>query len=374
MKKDYYEVLGVSKNASLNEIKKAYRKLAIKYHPDKNPNNKKIAEEKFKEAAEAYEVLSNSEKRNNYDRFGHSGIGGGGRTGTGMNMEDIFTNFGDIFSDAFGDNFSGFGFGKSSRYKSTIRGSDLRIRVKVTLEEIFNGVYKKVKVKRLKIAKGVKFINCSSCNGTGQKIRITNTILGRMQTSSQCSLCLGTGKKVKNIPYGANKHGLIQKEELVSIKIPSGVSEGMHLKVSEKGNEAPFSGRPGNLIVLIEEIPHSNLKREGHNLHYDLYISFPEAVLGETKEVPLINGKKVRIKIEPGTQSGKTLRLRNKGLPKMDEYGNGNLLIHINVWTPKKINEEQKKFFERMKKNENFFPHPDNSEKSFFDRVKEMFS
>ncbi|WP_341653006.1 DnaJ C-terminal domain-containing protein [Blattabacterium cuenoti] len=371
MKKDYYEVLGVSRNASPEEIKKAYRKLAIKYHPDKNLDNKKVAEEKFKEAAEAYEVLSNPEKRQRYDKFGHSGIKGSG-LGSGMNMEDIFENFGDIFADAFGESFSSFGFGKSNRHK-TIKGSDLRIRVKLSLEEIANGIEKKVKVKRLKVAKGIQFKNCPSCNGTGQIVRVTNTILGRMQTTSQCRGCYGTGKIIENIPYGANKHGLIKEEELVNIKIPAGLTEGIQLKVSEKGNEAPFGGIPGDLIVLIEEIPNPKLKREGSNLHYDLYISFPDAILGALKEVPTINGK-ARIKIDPGTQSGKTLRLKNKGLPNLEGYGYGSLFIHVNVWTPKKINEEQRKFFEKMRKNENFLPHPGNSEKSFFDRVREMFS
>ncbi len=371
MKKDYYEVLGVSRNASPEEIKKAYRKLAIKYHPDKNLDNKKKAEEKFKEAAEAYEILSNPEKKQRYDKFGHSGVKGSSSS-SGMNMEDIFANFGDIFSDAFGEGFSGFGFGRSTRHK-TIKGSDLRIRVKLSLEEIANGVEKKVKVKRLKVAKGIKFKSCTSCNGTGQITRVTNTILGRMQTTSQCNICYGTGKIIENIPYGANKHGLIKEEELVNIKIPAGLTEGVQLKISEKGNEAPFDGISGDLIVLIEEIPHSKLKREGNNLHYDLYISFPDAILGALKEVPTISGK-ARIKIDPGTQSGKTLRLKNKGLPNLEGYGYGSLLIHINVWTPKKINEEQRKFFEKMRKNENFLPHPGNSEKSFFDRVREMFS
>ncbi|WP_185856167.1 molecular chaperone DnaJ [Blattabacterium cuenoti] len=371
VKKDYYEVLGISRNASSEEIKKAYRKLAIKYHPDKNLDNKKNAEEKFKEAAEAYEVLSNPEKRQRYDKFGHSGVKGSG-SGSGMNMEDIFANFGDIFADAFGEGFSSFGFGKSTRQR-TIKGSDLRIRVKLTLEEVANGIEKKVKVKRMKVARGVKFRTCTFCHGTGQITRVTNTILGKMQTTSQCNLCSGTGKNLENIPFGSNKHGLIKEEELVNIQIPAGLTEGIQLKVSGKGNEAPFDGIPGDLIVLIEEIPHPRLKREGNNLHYDLYISFPDAILGTLKEVPTINGK-ARIKIDSGTQSGKTLRLKNKGLPNLEGYGRGSLLIHVNVWTPKKINEEQRKFFEKMRKNENFLPHPGNSEKSFFDRVREMFS
>ncbi|AWU40037.1 molecular chaperone DnaJ [Blattabacterium punctulatus] len=372
MKKDYYEVLNISRNATSEEIKKAYRKLAIKYHPDKNPDNKKNAEEKFKKAAEAYEILGNPEKKQRYDKFGHSGIKGSRSGRSGMNMEDIFTNFGDIFADAFGEGFSNFGFGKSKRHQ-TIKGSDLRIRVKLTLEEIANGIEKKVKVRRLKVAQGVQFKNCTSCKGTGQITHIANTILGRMQTTSQCNICSGTGKNIEKIPYGANKHGLIKEEELVNIQIPAGLTEGIQLKVSEKGNEAPFNGIPGDLIILIEEISHPKLKREGNNLHYDLYISFPDAILGSSKEVPTINGK-ARIKIDPGTQSGKTLRLKNKGLPNIEGYGYGSLFIHVNVWTPKKINEEQRNFFEKMRKNENFFPHPGNSEKSFFDRVREMFS
>ncbi|WP_185869682.1 DnaJ C-terminal domain-containing protein [Blattabacterium cuenoti] len=371
VKKDYYEVLGIARNASSEEIKKAYRKLAIKYHPDKNLDNKKNAEEKFKEAAEAYEILSNTEKRKRYDKFGHSGVKGSSSSSE-MNMEDIFANFGDIFADAFGEGFSSFGFGRSARHK-TIKGSDLRIKVKLSLEEIANGIEKKVKVKRLKVAKGITIKNCYYCKGVGQTTRVTNTILGRMQTTSQCHSCSGIGKKIENIPYGANKHGLIKEEELVNIKIPAGLTEGIQLKVSGKGNEAPFGGIPGDLIVLIEEIAHPKLKREGNNLHYDLYISFPDAILGASKEIPTINGK-ARIKIDPGTQSGKTLRLKNKGLPNIEGYGYGSLLIHVNVWTPKKINEEQKKFFEKMRKNENFLPHPGNSEKSFFDRVREMFS
>ncbi|WP_185851059.1 DnaJ C-terminal domain-containing protein [Blattabacterium cuenoti] len=374
VKKDYYEVLGVSKNASSEDIKRAYRKLAIKYHPDKNPDNKKKAEEKFKESAEAYEVLSKPEKRQRYDKFGHEGLKGSSSE-SGMNMEDIFANFGDIFADAFGEGFSSFGFGKSTGHSRTIKGSDLRIRVKLTLEEVYRGIEKKVKVKRLKMAKGVRFKNCISCNGTGHITRITNTILGKMQTTSQCNICHGTGKRIENSPFGANKYGLIKEEELVNIKIPAGLSEGMQLKVSGKGNEAPYTynGFPGDLIVLIEEIPHSKLKREGCNLHYDLYISFPDAILGSLKEVPTISGK-ARIKIDAGTQSGKTLRLKNKGLPNIEGYGYGSILVHINLWTPKKINEEQRKFFEKMRRNENFLPHPGNSEKSFFDRVREMFS
>ncbi|XOD68684.1 MAG: molecular chaperone DnaJ [Flavobacteriales bacterium AspAUS03] len=373
-KRDYYDILDVPKNASTEEIKKAYRKLAIQYHPDKNRDNKKEAEEKFKEAAEAYDILGNDEKRQRYDRFGHTGVGGASGHGPGgMNMEDIFANFGDIFGDAFGGSFSGFGFGGTSSHQRVLKGGDLRIRVRLNLEEIIQGVEKKVKVKRMKVAPGVTFKTCNRCHGSGQISHMTKTILGRMQTTTSCSNCHGTGKIAANIPPGVNNQGLIKEEELVSIQIPPGLTEGIQLKVSGKGNEAPFGGIPGNLLVLIEEIPHKTLKREGQNLHYDLYISFSEAALGTSKEVPIIDGK-ARINIEPGTQSGKTLRLKGKGLPNIEGYGHGDLLIHINLWTPQELNKEQKEFFKKMKENENFIPNPNHSEKSFFDRVREMFS
>lgn len=368
-KRDYYEILGVSRNASTEEIKKAYRKLAIKYHPDKNPTNKKQAEERFKEAAEAYEVLGNQEKRQRYDQFGHTGINVGQSGSSGMSMEDIFANFGDIFDGAFS------GLGGNSRSRQRIfKGSDLRIRVKLTLEEIFRGTEKKVRVKRLKVAPGIKIQSCDKCKGTGNLTQITNTILGRMQTTTICVRCHGSGKIITNIPLGANSEGLIKEEELVNIKIPAGLTEGVQLKVSNKGNEAAFGGVPGDLLVLIEEIPHKFLKREGQNLHYDLYISYCDAVLGDSKEIPIIDDGKVRINIEAGTQSGKTLRLKGKGIPSIERYGRGDLLVHVNVWTPQELNKEQKEFFIKMKTHKNFMPNPGNLEKSFFDRVREMFS
>lgn len=367
-KRDYYDILGVSRNASTEEIKKAYRKLAIKYHPDKNPINKKQAEEKFKEAAEAYEVLGNKDKRQRYDQFGHTGINGTKSGSSGMSMEDIFSNFGDIFDGAF----SGLG-GNSRNRQRILKGSDLRIRVKLTLEEIFKGTEKKVRVKRLKVAPGIKFQTCDKCKGAGNITQITNTILGRMQTTTICGRCHGSGKSVTNIPLGANSEGLIKEEELVNIKIPAGLTEGIQLKVSNKGNEAPFGGIPGDLLVLIEEIPHKILKREGQNIHFDLYISYCDAVLGDLKEIPIIDGK-VRINIEAGTQSGKTLRLKGKGIPSIEGYKRGDLLVHVNVWTPQELNKEQKEFFKKMKNNKNFMPNPGNLEKSFFDRVREMFS
>ena len=371
-KQDYYEILGVSKSASKAEIKKAYRKMAIKYHPDKNPDDKG-AEEKFKLAAEAYEVLSDDNKRSRYDQFGHAafeGAQGGGGFG-GMNMEDIFSQFGDIFGGGFGG-FSGFGGGGGRTAR--VKGSNMRIRVKLTLEEIANGVEKKIKVRRKVKADGVEYKTCSTCNGSGQEIRISNTILGRMQTSTTCSTCSGAGEVIRNRPSGSDGQGLVIKEETVSISIPAGVSEGVQLKVGGKGNEAPGKNSiSGDLLVLIEELEHEALKREGNNIHYDLYISFSDAVLGSSKEIETVSGK-VKIKIDPGTQSGKILRLKGKGLPSLERYGNGDFLIHINVWTPQELNKEQRNFFEKMSEDENFKPSPNQSDKSFFDKVKDMFS
>ena len=371
MKQDYYEILGVSKDASTAEIKKAYRKKAIEYHPDKNPGDAK-AEEMFKKAAEAYEVLSNEDKRARYDRFGHqafeNGFGGSG----GMNMDDIFSQFGDIFGGAFGGGgFSGFGgFGGGQR---RVKGSNLRIRVALTLEEIANGVEKKIKVKRKIQAPGTTYKTCSTCNGSGQVTRITNTILGRMQTATPCTTCGGSGQMIDHRPAEADAQGLIMNEETVAIKIPAGVVEGMQLKVSGKGNDAPGNGVPGDLLVAIEEKEHEFLQREGDNLHYDLYISISEAVLGTSKEIETVSGK-VRIKIDEGIQSGKILRLRGKGIPNINGYGKGDILVHVNVWTPKTLNREQKDFFERMATDEHFQPKPEKSDKSFFEKVKDMFT
>ncbi|HIF83996.1 MAG TPA: molecular chaperone DnaJ [Flavobacteriaceae bacterium] len=369
MKEDYYDILGISKSASESEIKKAYRKKAIKYHPDKNPGDS-FAEENFKKAAEAYEVLSNSEKRSKYDQFGHSAFdGSGGFGGGGMNMDDIFSQFGDIFGSAFGGGFGGFGGGSQRRSK----GSNLRIRVSLELKEIVLGVEKKIKVKRKIKAKGVSYKNCSSCNGSGQVTRITNTILGRMQSASTCPSCNGSGQVIFNRPSNSDSNGLIVSEETVLVKIPAGVEDDMQLKVTGKGNDSVGDGIPGDLIVLIQENEHPTLKREGNNLHYDMYISISDAVLGISKEIETVTGS-VRIKLESGIQSGKILRLRGKGLTSLNSYGAGDLLVHINVWTPRILNKEQKLFFEQMKNNENFIPSPEKGEKSFFEKVKDMFS
>ncbi|NND88156.1 MAG: molecular chaperone DnaJ [Flavobacteriaceae bacterium] len=369
MKEDFYEILGISKNATAAEIKKAYRKKAVKYHPDKNPGDTK-AEEMFKKAAEAYEVLGNPEKKAKYDQFGHQAFEGGGFGGGGMNMDDIFSQFGDIFGGGGFSGFGGFGGGGGRR---TVKGSNLRIRVALTLEEIANGVEKKIKVKRKKVAQGTTYSTCGTCNGSGQVTRIQNTILGRMQTSATCSTCGGSGQTIDKKPANADAQGMITSEETVSIKIPAGVVDGMQLKVSGKGNDAPGNGIAGDLLVAIEEKPHATLSREGDNLHYDLYISISEAVLGVSKEIDTVTGK-VRIKIEPGVQSGKILRLRNKGVPSINGYGTGDLLVHVNVWTPKDITKEQREFFEKMSNDEHFQPNPEKDDKSFFEKVKDMFS
>jgi molecular chaperone DnaJ len=373
-KQDFYEVLNISKSASQAEIKKAYRKMAIKYHPDKNPDDKK-AEENFKKAAEAYEILSDENKKARYDQYGHQAFdgpqGGGGFGGGGMNMDDIFSQFGDIFGG--GGGFGGFGGGGGQR-QARVKGSNLRIRVKLTLEEIAKGVEKKVKVRRKVQADGVTYKTCPTCNGSGQQMRITNTILGRMQTAATCSTCMGAGEIIHNKPNGSDSQGLIVTEETVSINIPEGVTEGVQLKVGGKGNDAPGKKSiSGDLLVVIEEIQHDTLKREGTNIHYDLYINFSEAVLGTNKEVNTVTGK-VKIKIDSGTQSGKILRLKGKGLPSIESYGTGDFLIHINVWTPKELSKEQRQFFEKMSDDENFIPSPNKSDKSFFDKVKDMFS
>ena len=388
-KRDYYEILGVSKGASQDEIKKAYRKVAMQYHPDRNPGDK-TAEEKFKEAAEAYEILSDSDKRAQYDRFGHQAFGpgrsgaGGGYSGGGMNMDDIFSQFGDIFGD---DNPFGSFFGGSNRRSSGSRargqrGSNLRVKLKLNFEEIAKGAQKTIKVKKYVPCNtcggsGAKDKNsvqtCGTCGGSGQVRRVQNTFLGQMQTVTTCPTCNGEGSTVTHKCTACKGDGRVYGEETVTIDIPAGVQEGMQLSLSGRGNAGERGGSAGDLIVLIEEEPHPQLHRDGLNVAYDLHISIPDAVFGTQVEVPTIDGR-AKIKIPPGTQSGKIFRLKGKGFPNVNSYEKGDQLIQVNVWTPQHVSDEEKRMLEKLQASENFKPKPEKNDKSFFDKVREMFS
>ena len=371
MARDYYEILGVEKNASAEEIKKAYRQKAIKFHPDKNPGNKE-AEEKFKEAAAAYEVLSDPQKRAQYDRFGHQyqNAGGDGRPGGGgFNMDDIFEQFGDIFGG--GGSFGGFGGFQNSRGRT--KGSDLRILVKLTLEDIAFGANKNIKIKRKIVADGVTYQTCSVCKGAGQVIRTVNTMLGQMQTATTCANCKGSGKIIDHKPKEADGQGMIEKEEVVQIQIPAGVESGMELSMRGKGNAGVGGGSFGDLILVIEEIPDPNLQRDGDHLHYDLFINFADAALGAEVEVPTVGGK-AKIRIEAGTLSGTILKLRDKGLPNVNHRGKGDLMVHINVYTPKQLSKEEKEWLEKMRSSPNFIPEKNHKGKGFFSKMKDFFA
>ena len=382
-KRDYYEVLEVSKNATQDEIKKAYRKIALKYHPDRNPGDNE-AEEKFKEAAEAYEVLGNEEKKRRYDQFGHAGVGGaGGFSGGGMNMEDIFSQFGDIFGGGpFESFFGGGGFGGArTRRGQGKAGANLRIKVKLKLEEIAEGVEKKIKVKKYVRCHDCKgsgaqdassFNTCSHCGGSGVMRKITNTILGQMQTTSTCPYCDGSGRIISDKCKTCSGSGRTYDEETININIPAGVADNMQLSMSGRGNAGERGGPAGDLIIHIEEIEHEELVRDGNNVIYDLYLSIPDAALGTSVEVPSLGGK-VKVTIPKGTQSGKIFRLKGKGLPSVDAYGKGDQLIYVNVWTPKNLSAEEKKLLEKLKKSPNFQPKPTNEEPGFFEKVKSMF-
>jgi len=384
-KRDYYEILGVQKNASADEIKKSYRKVAMQYHPDRNPGDK-AAEEKFKEAAEAYEILSDADKKAQYDRYGHAGVssnGRGGFGGGGMNMEDIFNQFGDIFGDdLFGNFFGGGQRGRSGQRSRGIRGSNLRIKLRLTYEEIAKGVTKNIKVKKhigcsTCGGSGAKdkgsIQTCGTCGGSGQVRRVQNTFLGQMQTVTTCPACNGEGTTITAKCPACKGEGRVYGEETVGIDIPAGVQEGMQLNISGKGNAGERGGSTGDLIILIEEEQHKELQREGLNAAYDLHISFTDAVFGIQIEVPTIDGR-AKIKIPPGTQSGKIFRLKGKGFPAVNSYEKGDQLIHVNVWTPQHLTAEEKALLEKLSQAQNFKPHPDKNEKGFFDKIKEMFS
>lgn len=381
-KRDFYEILGVSRSASADEIKKAYRKKAIQYHPDKNPGDKD-AEEKFKEAAEAYEVLSDSNKRQRYDQFGHAGVngaaGGGGFNGGGMSMDDIFSQFGDIFGGHFGG-FSGFSSGFGGSRRRTRKGSDLRVKVKLTLKEIANGVEKKIKVKKYVSCKHCggtgadgadSMATCTTCHGSGTVTSVTNTILGQMQSTSVCPECGGEGKTIKKKCPHCNGEGIVQAEEIININIPAGVMEGMQLSMSGKGNAARRGGVNGDLLVVIEEEQHPELIRDESDLIYNLLISFPIAAMGGSVEVPTIDGK-AKVKIDPGTQPGKILRLRNKGLPSINRYGTGDLLVNVNVYIPEVLTQEEKDILSGLENKENFKPS-EKQKSRLFSKFRQMF-
>ncbi len=382
-KRDYYEVLGVARDATQDSIKKAYRKLAIKYHPDKNPDDKE-AEEKFKEAAEAYEVLSDNNKRARYDRYGHAGVSGnasGGFSG-GMTMEDIFQQFGDIFGDVGGSPFESFFTGGRGRTQARgQRGTNLRIKVTLTLEEIAGEVIKKIKVKKQITCdrcggSGAKDSNsvstCSTCRGSGYVRQVKNTFLGQMQTTITCPTCSGSGQQVTANCPKCKGDGRVYADETIELKIPAGVEAGMQLSLRGKGNAGLKGGPAGDLLINIEEKPHDFLKRDGMNVIFELYLNFADAALGTSVEIPTIDGK-ARIKIPAGTQSGKIFRLKGKGLPSVQSYDTGDQLIHVNVWTPKKLNDEEKALMEKLKTMPNFQPNPGKSEKGFFERFKDYF-
>jgi len=382
-KRDYYEVLGVSKNSSPDEIKKAYRKLALKYHPDKNPGNQE-AEAKFKEAAGAYEVLSNPSKKQKYDQFGHAGLGNqGGFGGGGMTMEDIFSHFGDIFGGGGFEDFFNFGGRGSSRSRRAVqRGTNLRIRVKLTLEEIAKGVEKKVKVNKLIVCQqcngsgssGSGSVNtCQTCNGRGQVSRVTSTFLGQMQTTSTCPNCNGEGEVITKKCPTCIGTGTVKGEEVISVKIPPGAMEGIQLSLNGKGNAAPRNGIAGDLIIVIEEIPHEHFVRDDINIYYEHYLSFPEAVLGTTIEVPTLDGK-ARVKVPVGTKPGKLFRLKNKGIPALNYPTHiGDLLIYINIWVPDKLNSKEKEQIQKLMGLDCLMPAENTKDENFFDRMKDFF-
>lgn len=382
-KRDYYEILEVGRDASPEELKKAYRKQALRYHPDKNPGNKE-AEDKFKEAAEAYEILSDPNKRKRYDQYGHAGMnnggGGFGGFGGGMSMEDIFSHFGDIFGG--GDPFSSFFGGGGRRGKAVNKGSNLRVKVKLTLEEIVQGVEKKIKVNKYVACStcrgtgargGSSYSTCSTCRGSGHVSKVTSTFLGQMQTTSTCPNCGGEGQIITDKCVDCAGNGIVKGDEVISIRIPAGVSEGMQLSMNGKGNAAARGGIPGDLIIQIEEIKHDYFERDGNNILYEHLISFPEAVLGSSAEIPTVEGK-VKIKIEAGTQSGKVLRLRGKGIPSINSYeGRGDFLISLVIYTPKNLSREERQALEKFEKSDNFKPRPGHHEKSIFTRMKDLF-
>lgn len=380
-KRDYYEVLGVGRNASPDELKKAYRKLALQYHPDRNPGDKE-AEEKFKEAAEAYDVLSNPDKKARYDQYGHAAFeGGAGGYSGGMDMNDIFSMFGDLFGGGGFGGFGGFGGGQQGRRRAAQRGSNLCIKVKLTLEEIEKGCEKKIKVAKYVPcktcggtgARNNNYETCPHCHGSGVVTEVRRTILGQMQTQSVCPHCGGEGRIIKDKCRDCNGEGIVRAEEIITINIPAGVYDGMQLSMSGKGNAAPHGGVPGDLIILVEEIPHDQFERQETNLYYNAYITFAQAAMGANIEIPTLSGK-VKMKIESGTPSGKVFRLKGKGMPEVNGYGRGDLLVCVNVWVPKSLSREEKEMLSKLDLSPNFQPNPSKQERGFFDKMKDLFN
>ncbi|MFA6807263.1 MAG: molecular chaperone DnaJ [Bacteroidales bacterium] len=383
-KRDYYEVLGVSKSATDDELKKSYRKLALKYHPDRNPDDKD-AEDKFKEAAEAYEILSNKEKKAKYDQFGHAGVDGQGfgGGGQGMNMDDIFSMFGDIFGGFGGGGFSGgFGGQRSRGGRRVSKGSSLRIKVKLSLEDIEKGVEKKIKVNKYITCnhchgsgakEGSDTATCTQCGGSGYITQVQRTILGNMQTQSVCPSCQGEGKIIKEKCTSCHGDGIVKSEEVITINIPAGVADGMQISFSGLGNAGARNGVNGDLIVSVEELPHEFFERDGNNICHQTYITVPDSILGTTIEVPTLGGK-AKFKIEQGMSSGKVYRLRGKGLPDVNGYGRGDILVRVDVWIPKSYSKEEKKMLETLQNSKNFEPNPSVKERSFFEKMKNMFN
>lgn len=382
-KRDFYEILGVPKNADQDVLKKAYRKVALKYHPDRNPDDKG-AEDKFKEAAEAYEVLSDADKRAKYDRYGHAGVNantGGFSGGAGMTMDDIFEHFGDVFGDS-GSPFDAFFGGSRKTGTKGQRGSNLRIKVGLTLEEIATGITKKIKVKKQLScdqcggsgAKDSKSVStCATCRGSGYVRQVKSTFLGQMQTTASCPTCNGNGQTITAVCMKCKGDGRMYAEETIDLEIPKGVAEGMQLSVRGKGNAGKAGGPSGDLIIVIEEIAHEEFVRDNNNIIYDLFLNFADAALGTSVLVPTLDGK-VKIKVPPGTQAGKIFRLKGKGINEVQGYNKGDQLINVNIWTPKALNDEERKILERIKTMPNFQPAPDKSEGGFFERMKDMFS
>ncbi len=386
-KRDYYEILGVPKNATADEIKKAYRKVAMQFHPDRNPGNKE-AEDKFKEAAEAYEVLSDADKKSRYDQYGHQGVGspsGGGGAGGysgNMNMDDIFRNFGDIFGE--GSPFESFFGGQTGQRRrgQGSRGTNLRIKVSLTLREAAEGVRKTIKVKKQVrcttcLGSGARDKNsmttCNTCGGSGHVRRVQNTILGQMQTTQTCPTCHGEGQTITNKCSACHGEGRVFGEETISIDIPAGVADGMQLSMNGKGNAGERGGAPGDLIILVEELADEHLTRDGNNVMFELYLSMMDAALGTSVDVPTIDGK-AKLKIKAGTQAGEILRLKGKGLPSVNSYGKGDQLVHVNIWTPQDLTSEEKAILEKLKGHKNFQPHPRKGDRSFFEKMKDYLT